>query len=1088
MKYLFRLSFFACCAVAFFPGCKPDSRQDNATALESVAGTKLEESFKNPPDSLKPGVYWYWLSDNISEKGITKDLEAMAKMGIGTAFIGNIGLDDVPYGKVRVLSPAWWKLTRHAFHEAARLGIHLGFFNSPGWSQSGGPWVKPSQSMRHLVQSEIIVKGPHAISQKLPSVPENFQPVSLQAFPLTEAATRVISAFHPQIQAEPGISGLAALADDDTATAVLFPKGDTMVRIDFTVDTLFTARGLTLYPAAVPFRADAVLQAYEGNSFSTVCKFVLDRSNPNINVGPVPFAPVAVAFPKVQSGKFRLVLSNIHSRAGLSEVVLSEAPPLDHYPEKQLSKMFQSPQPMWDTYMWPAQPAVDDKALVTDPKKVIDLSGKLAADGTLNWEVPEGSWVILRTGMVPTGIKNSPAAPEATGLEVDKMNKEALASHFNAFVGRLWDSLPEADRKAWKYVVEDSYEMGSQNWTDGLAADFKKRYGYDPLPWLPVLSGHIVGSADQSDRFLWDLRRLVADRISSEYVGGLRGLSGQKGLKSWLENYGHWGYPGEFLQYGGQSDVIAGEFWAEGDLGRIELKDASSAAHTYGKREVWAESFTAAGRPWQRYPGELKKRGDWSFTEGVNHTLFHVYIQQAYDSMPGVNAWFGTEINRMNTWFDQGKAWMDYIRRCNFMLQRGAPVADVCYFIGEDAPKMTGICDPPLPDGYSFDYINADVIEHRLSVKDGRLVLPDGTSYRLMVLPPQETMRPEVLEKIRDLVADGATVLGAPPSRSPSLQNYPGCDTTVSRMAATLWQHCDGETVKAVKYKKGNIFRGMSMEEAFQQLGVTPDFGVPEKQPVKYIHRRMADADIYFITNQSDQSLDITPVFRVSDRQPELWDAVSGNLRKLPGFRQMEQGTAVPLKLAPAQSWFVVFRGKAGSSTGTGDNFPETKPLKTLDGPWTVQFDKAMRGPAAPVAFDQLGDWSQRPEDSIRYYSGTAVYTKTFRLDSLPAGQRLLLNLGPVRVMAEVYVNGKAVGNVWTAPWQLDITGAAKAGENTLRIAVVNTWVNRLIGDSRLPEKQRKTWSSLQLYKPDAPLQSSGLLGPVSIHSVKYSE
>ena len=621
-----------------------------------------------------------------------------------------------------------------------------------------------------------------------------------------------------------------------------------------------------------------------------------------------------------------------------------------------------------------------------------------------------------------------------------------------------------------------------------MRADFKKRYGYDPLPWLPVLTGRIVNSADESNRFLWDLRRLIADKVAYDYVGGLRDVAHQHGLKIWLENYGHWGFPSEFLMYGGQSDEVAGEFWNEGTLGSIECRAASSAAHIYGKTKVSAESFTAAGLAYARYPALLKKRGDWSFTEGINNTLLHVFVEQPYeDRNPGVNAGVGTEFNRKNTWFFQGKAFIDYERRCNFLLQQGKPVDDAAYFIGEDAPKMTGIRDPELPKGYQFDYMNAEVIENRVSVKDGRLVLPDGMSYRLLVLPPLTTMRPELLKKIEQLVHDGATILGTPPAQSPSMQNYPASDKEVKRMADELWGNANGTTSKFNAFGKGFVYNGMTMQEALNKLNVKPDFSTDKDVPVLYTHRTTDSADIYFITNQSDSSIEFSASFRVTGKQPQWWDAVTGSTRLLPQFTIKNEVTEIPVKLVAYQSGFVVFRKKAAArSPLSATNFPDYKNVMSLTQPWKVSFDTAKRGPATPVVFDTLIDWSKSGNEQIKDYSGTAIYHTAFNVKSLPAGEQLYLNLGDVKVMATVKLNGKNVGTVWTAPWQVNVTDATKQGNNELEIEVVNTWVNRLIGDSKLPEAQRKTWTNVNTYTPESPYQPSGLIGPVTLKSIQY--
>jgi hypothetical protein len=597
-----------------------------------------------------------------------------------------------------------------------------------------------------------------------------------------------------------------------------------------------------------------------------------------------------------------------------------------------------------------------------------------------------------------------------------------------------------------------------------------------------------VRTADESDRFLWDLRRMVADRVAYDYVGGLRDLSAEKGLRVWLENYGHWGFPSEFLMYGGQSHDLGGEFWAEGELGNIECRAASSAAHTYGKRRVSAESYTAAGRSFQRYPAMLKKRWDWSYTEGINHVVLHVYIHQPYEERtPGINAWFGIEFNRKNTWFERSKDWIEYQRRCMFMLQRGKAVNDVCYFIGEDAPKMTGVRDPALPKGYSFDYINAEVILNRLTVEDGQLVLPDGMRYRMMVLPPLTTMRPDLLRKIGQLVADGATILGPSVDRSPSLQNFPAADREVKALASEVWGDIGTTSVESHKHGKGIVFSGMDLRSALGQIGVTPDVSVPDSMPVLWIHRRLKDADIYFISNQSDRTLTVDAGFRVSGRVPELWDAVTGTMRDLPVFVQQGEKTIVPLTLEPSGSAFIVFAKEGAPSSDTSkSNFPEAKTVVEIRSPWEVQFDTSARPPHERMTMNVLEDWSKCADDDLRFYSGAAIYTNAIVISEIIQGKSYLLDLGQVGVMAEVKVNGQPAGGVWTAPWRVDVTRLLKEGSNSVEISVVNTWVNRLIGDSRLPEKERKTWVTVQGIKPTDPLEPSGLIGPVTIRSVEY--
>ncbi|MCE5346051.1 MAG: glycoside hydrolase family 2 [Bacteroidales bacterium] len=1069
------------CLSWFLRSCFPD-KTGKATF------TQIESGFTNIPDSIRTGVYWYWISDNISKEGVVKDLQAMKRVGINRAFIGNIGLGG-NYGNVKILSDEWWDIVHTALKTATELNIEIGIFNSPGWSQSGGPWVKNEQSMRYLNSSETRVTGPLQFKAKLIVPDSDFQLVNVIAFKVPAQSEKDYRSLNPKISSDSGVRNISFISDGDYKTEVPVQK-DKILTVDFKTNEEATVRTLIIRASEKPTKAKGELFAVEGDIPLSLKTFEIDRSNSNINVGFDRFAPVVLSIPETKARAFRLVISDVTREGGIAEVELTAVPKLERYPEKSLAKMFQTPLPYWKDYLWPVQPDVNNQSLVIDPKEVIDITPDLASDGTLTWNVPEGNWIIMQNGMTSTGQTNSPASPEGTGLETDKMSKKHIAAHFDAFLGEILRRIPEADRKTWKIVVEDSYETGSQDWTDNFIEEFTSEYGYSPVPYIPVLKGNVVGSRDLSDRFLWDLRRLVANKVSYNYVGGLREVSNKNGLTTWLENYGHWGFPGEFLQYGGQSDEVAGEFWSEGDLGNIENRAASSCAHIYGKNKVSAESFTCAGKPFSRYPAVMKQRGDRFFTEGINNTLLHVYIQQPDERVPGANAWFGNEFNRHNTWFSQMDIFIQYLKRCNFMLQQGNYVADVAYFIGEDAPKMTGICDPALPRGYSFDYINAEVIHNRVSVKDGKIVLPDGMSYRMLVLPKLETMRPGLLKKIKELVEQGAVVLGPAPKCSPSLQNYPEADKQIRQMASGLWGNVDGVTVKSARIGKGMILSGMEMQKALDLISVIPDCRLAEEDPALFIHRKIADGDLYFISNQSDKVIAIDPVFRVKGRRPELWDATTGTIRDLPAYTFGGEATSVPLKLEAYESAFIIFRNKSGKSgeTTLSANFPEPQTVAELTAPWIVTFAREGRGPAKPVIFETLQDWSASNNDSIKYYSGTAFYKTTFTLYQINEKNKLFANLGSVKSMAKVKLNGKELGGIWTAPWTIDISSAVKSGENTLEVEVVNTWVNRLTGDSKLDKEKRGTWCTVNPFSPGNPLQSSGLMGPVKIQKVTFAD
>ncbi|WP_045030944.1 glycosyl hydrolase [Draconibacterium sediminis] len=1051
----------------------------------------IKSGFVQPTDDNTIWCYWYWINDDISKEGITKDLEAMKKAGIGGALIGNINPAHKD-GKVPMLSEEWWNHMVHAVVEGKRIGVDIGVFNCPGWSQSGGPWVDYTKAMRYLTYSETKVEGGKMLNLQLEKPKDEFQDTHTFAFKTSAIEKRSTQFIPTKVKANWSDVDVSVLTDGDKEADTSFePKNGETLEINFKLSEPITARSITIIPSRA-FKCKMTLIAVVDGKETIVKEFHFDRFRITPNVASIETGDFATNLPDVTAQQFKLRCTDFRTKNegyGFAEINISEAPVLDKYIEKQLGKMNSTPGIQWDSYIFGQQEPLADNSLCVNPDEVINLDDKLAENGLLNWDAPAGEWTIMRMGMTPTGTKNAPAAPQGVGYEIDKMNAELVQYHFDNFVGELLKRVPEESKSAFKYVVADSYEQGSQNWTDDYDIKFKEKYGYDPVPFLPVLSGRIAGSVELSERFMWDLRRAVADDIAYEYVGGLRKASNKHNLKTWLENYGHWGFPGEFMMYGGQSDLIGGEFWNEGTLGNIECKASSSTSHTYGKPITSAEAFTSSRRTYLRHPAMLKKRGDWALTEGINHFVLHLYIQQPDDKRkPGMNAWFGTEFNRHNTWFSQADTYFDYLRRCQHLLQQGKYVADVCYYIGEDAPVMTGVRQPEIPQGYSYDYINAEVIMDRLSVKDGRFVLPDGMSYKVMVLPPFNSMRPALLKKIEQLVQQGGVVLGPKPEKSPSLQNYPACDEQVKELADKMWSGDYTGGKMAVDYGSGKIMDGYALSEVFADLALAKDVDVPEDAPVLWTHRTAPDMDIYFVSNQSDDKLQLSPIFRTNKKlTPQLWDAVSGEIRPLPEYEITAAGIKVPLVLEAAQSWFVVFSKEDKKEATQTANFPDFRKVMTLEGKYTVNFLNKEIGPIEAVVFDKLSDWSTSNDEQIKYFSGTAVYTKNFNMEEVPQNQELYINLGNLSVMAKVKLNGQNVGGVWMSPYRLNITEAIKTGENRLEIEVVNLWRNQLIRDKSRPENEKYTWLETDDVKSDSPLQSSGLLGPVAIERLDRS-
>ncbi|HVP12969.1 MAG TPA: glycosyl hydrolase [Phycisphaerae bacterium] len=548
---------------------------------------------------------------------------------------------------------------------------------------------------------------------------------------------------------------------------------------------------------------------------------------------------------------------------------------------------------------------------------IVDLTSKLAADGHLSWDVPSGDWTILRIGYTPTGAENSPSPKSGRGLECDKLSRAGLDAHWAGMMGPVVHDLGPLAGKTLKNCLIDSYEMGGQNWTPRFREEFIKRRGYDPLLLLPVLTGRVIDSGEVSERFLWDLRRTIADLFADNYYGYFAELCHRNGLMASIEPYDG---PFECLLVGKPADIPMGEFWVGGGESN-SCKLAASVAHIYGQKIIGAESFTAEpnrGR-WQNHPFSLKAVGDLMYTTGINRYIIHRYAHQPWlDKFPGMTmGQWGTHFERTVTWWKQSPAWLEYLTRCQYLLQQGLFVADVCYFAGETAPQDAPHNPTLKAKGYDYDACNADILLNRTTVKDGRLVLADGMSYRLLVLPDTPFMTARLLTKVRDLIQQGATVIGSKPTRSPSLADYPNGDATVQKLADEVWGDCDGKNVKEHAFGKGRVMWGKSPEEVLVGQGIIADCvftAAPAKPKMAWIHRRADSDDLYFVSNQRPRSEDVQCTFRVSGKVPELWHADTGLMEQAPIWSEKDGRTTLPIHFDPAGSVFVVFQKAAGKA------------------------------------------------------------------------------------------------------------------------------------------------------------------------------
>lgn len=730
----------------------------------------------------------------------------------------------------------------------------------------------------------------------------------------------------------------------------------------------------------------------------------------------------------------------------------------------------------------PATPGEEDVHLGA----VMDLTQKLSADGTLNWTVPAGDWVVLRIGCTLNDhCRVSTCSEGWDGYALDPFDAGAFQRYWDAVVEPLIADAGPLAGKTLKYLHTDSWEVEVANWTPTLREEFKQRRGYDMLPWLPVIAGKIVNSREESNRFLHDFRRTMGDLAIDNHFKLFKEWSHQHGLLIHPESGGPHAVPIDAEQCLGLNDAPMSEFWAWswrhriGDENRFFVKQPASAAHTYGRKLVLAEGFTTIGPHWQETIWDnLKPSFDFACTEGLNLLVWHAFVcSPASEGIPGQQYFAGTHLNPLVTWWDKSKPFFDYLNRCQALLQQGLPVADVAYYYGNHVPNFAQLrsTDPAkVGAGFDYDVVTEEVILTRMSVQGGRLVLPDGVSYRVLVLPERDIISLPVLRKLKQFVAEGATIIGPKPARSMSLRDYSKQDAEVKKLAEQLWSGKSG---------KGRVIAGKTAREVLLADGVKPDFE-PVSPVLNYIHRRDGAAEIYFVASRTNVATSVTCSFRVTGKAPELWNPVTGERRFAAAYEARDGQTIVPLDFDPYGSWFVVFRAAATNHQALAKSNGKTfTPQLEITGAWTVRFDTNWSGPAE-VRFDSLVSWPERPEPGIKFFSGTATYETTFDLPYFVIRDSpgpAYLDLGNVRELAEVKVNGKSCGITWTPPFRVNISDAVQPGTNRLEIEVVNFWPNRIIGDADLPTGQRLTRTNIRKLNNGTKLMESGLLGPVRI-------
>jgi len=1068
----------------------------------------LEAGFHTPPDSAKPWAYWWWLNGNVTKEGITRDLEEMKRQGINGVLVFHAGEGKTPVGP-QFLSPEWHDLFRHALREASRLGMEVSANLCDGWD-SGGPWITKDEANKKLIYSELQVDGPKKLSQGLPPPPaldDYYHDVAVLAVPenphqpVTPAGVTASSTLEGYV-GEWNFHPLDAVdGDPETywSSARVAPAQDKPAWLELKYSEPLEVSDIYIAPGPQLGPRECELQASEdGKTFKAVTQFRLEKGKAK-----------RISFAETRAPIFRIQISSAYG----TPVQIAEATLLRKGDEPQLRKgikwwWFKSAnRSFWD---YPKQgPSAlaeeySDNAADFRSNDVLNLTKRMDSSGRIAWDVPPGRWTILRFGYTLEGQRTrAHTANGEGGYEADMLGSAGIEKQFKNTAEPILADAEATGTKVLKTFHIDSYELGADilgqqpTWSQEFRYEFERRRGYDPLPYLPAMSRRIIDSRDVTNRFLWDVRQTVGDLMADKFWVRFAELAHARGVGVQGETgYGTYPYPHiDGLRCAGLMDVPMGEFWVGTDVmsqfnawGNV-IRSVSAAAHVYGHPIVQAESFTAWTH-WKESPAMLKPVGDQAFVDGLNRMVFHQYTHQPQLEMkPGWQYFAGTHFDRNVTWWEQARAFFQYLARCQYLLQQGRFVADALYFYGEGVTKFVPSREsvrPALPRGYDFDAINADGLLHRLSVRDGRLVLPDGMNYRVLVLPEDGVMSQGVLKKIQELVKAGATVVGRKPQHAPGLKDFPRADVGVKKLADEIWGDCDGGKVKEREMGRGRIICGRSMLEA---LGSPPDFAyqtTDKNASLDFIHRGAGDAEIYFVTNRQERATEAECTFRVRAKLPELWDPITGETRAASAFTQSERGTSLPLELAPYGSIFVVFRRAiAEDENGAAKrNFPAYSDVAELGGPWQVSFDPKWGGPAS-AEFKNLISWTERPEKGIKFYSGKATYRKTFDLPPglAGAGRRVALDLGELKDVAEVRLNGKDLGVLWTKPFRVEISGAAKPAVNVLEIDIVNLWTNRVTGDAALPPGQRLTRTNIE-FKPDDPLLPSGLFGPVRLQSI----
>ena len=1063
--------------------CQPTSSKDDTLKafpsmeeMQRPFGNQDYESFVKPDRVHFPETWFHYIGGNVSHEGITADLEAIASAGISGVqlFHGQFGGQwPATTSDIQCLSENWDAAVRHTAEESKRLGLRFSMQNCPGWAMSGGPWIKPENAMRTIVYSRTDITGKD-IKTSLPIPQPNkeewrdYRDITVLAFPTPEGDTGQPLEW-TQVKGDGTFPWREIM--EGKKTYVGFPPAKNgephWVEVKFKHPSTIRAielPGVQSLNHAMSFEPNLHVKAYALLADGT------KKSIINADLPPSSWQdhhPITFACPEVADAVGCRVELNNKYGISMNAIKFWSAARKNSWESEAA----------WNlrAYERTADDIVQNPAAYLAQDKIMDISQYMTADGQLAWTAPtEETWTILRIGHVNEGRKNSPAPPAGTGWECDKLSTEGPEAHFAGYIGRLTNGALQGGML--NGMLLDSWECYSQTWTLKMEDEFNERMGYELRTWLPSIFGYVIDNPETTSRFLHDWRSVVGDLFANKFYRRMAELGHEQGLTVVYETAGGDVFPADFMEYFKYADFPMCEFWHPyttgyvGSLNFKPIKPTASAARMYGKPRVAAESFTSFDLHWNEHFEFLKDYADYHFIEGVTHNVFHTYTHNPQIGFlpPGTSmgSKIGTPFLRGQTWWPYMKEFTTYLARCSYLLERGQSVSDVLWYIGDEISHKPDQ-EYPFPAGYKYDYCNPDVLLNRLSVKDGLVVTPEGLSYKFIWIPENKRMLPETLEKLHALLEQGAIVVANAPQRIATLVGGEEAQARFEENVKAIWGKAADGSITTIG--KGRLLAGVTIEKAIEMLGLKQDV----IGDVRWLHRQVKGADWYFITPEKQQAFQGKVSFRAQGAA-ELWNPVTGEITPLNVERQGEYAS-IELDMPKAGSCFVIFNHNKKQQKVEK---VELSNIQSIDNKWTVQFPEGWGAPAE-LEIETLAPWCELPMSKEgQAFSGTATYTTTFNWSD--ESKEVVLDLGKVSMIAEVFVNDQKVRTLWCTPYAADITPYVKPGENKLQVKVTSTWFNRLAFDASLPEAERKTWT-IEGPKADAKLKEYGLLGPVNL-------